>query len=41
MFNNLEYAFDAETGEIINNKKDLTNKIYRSRKPKRKEESPR
>ena len=37
MFNNLEYAFDAETGEIINNKKDLT-KILCS-KPKRKMKS--
>ena len=34
MFNNLEYAFDAETGEIINNKKDLTKKLCS--KPKRK-----
>ena len=34
MFNNLAYAFDAETGEIIDNKNKLTTEI--KVKPKRK-----
>ena len=36
MFNNLPYAFDAETGEIIDNKNKLTTQIKVKTKRKRK-----